>query len=139
MNMTEEEQQLQSTKFNEVISVSLDLLAETACKIRLPVDARGAVNPEFIAQLVMSQKMLEYRSMLEVFKLQEMVMWLAHHPKPQMNMVDAWVDEMCKYLHKRITEFALNLLKQAKEESKPKSNLIVPNGVENPTILTPRG
>lgn len=141
MSMVNEEQQLQTAEFNEIIPVSLDLLAKTVCKIRLPVDTRGVVNPEFIAQLVMSQKMLEYTQMLEMYKLQETVMWLANHPKPQMNQAEllyAWAEEMCKYLHSRITQFTLGLLKQVQEENTPKSNLIVPNGVENPTILKPR-
>ncbi len=132
---------LQATDLNGLIEKSLDLLADASKTIRLPVNAQGVISPEHIAYLTLNLRMLEYRMMLNVFKLQETIAWTVSEPRPDvvdLAAMAAWTDKLCKYLHPRITNFTLNLLKQVQEENMPVSNLVLPTGLENPAIFKPR-
>lgn len=130
---------METEAFRNITSNPLQQIAPLLAKLGLPVNQDGVVEPGFIAQLAVTQRIMDVNNKLEIYKLQCMIMWISEHPKPQMNMEEQWQLELCKHLHEQVDKFAKEIFDELQQyQQAQKSKLVIPGQESRSTLMRPR-
>lgn len=130
---------LNDEEFVGMIEKYVDKIAPLMTSVKLPANQQGVVNPAFIAQLAVGQRILQIQMDLEIRRLSAMFQFLAR--KFLVEQVDtepqSWIDELCKYLHTELEQYTDTVLQALQEAAKQQeSKIILPNG-QQPKMMRP--
>ncbi len=133
--------------FRDIELEPLQQIVPLLVKVGLPVSQQGVVDAGFIAQLSVTQKMMDIHSKLMFYKLQHLILWVAENPCPTVGesdshfqgLKDAWKNNLCKHLHEQVNKFAKEIFDALQgQQAQQRSKLIVPGQQNKPGILKPR-
>jgi len=119
-----------SMEMDNIVDACMEKIVPLLANVKLPANQQGVVNPAFIAQLAVTQRVMQVQMDLEIFKLTQMWEFLAEHPKPipRLDRPDAlwqWKEGLCKYLHKGLEEHTDNIIGALQQSQKQEQSKII--------------
>lgn len=126
--------------FRDIELEPLQQIVPLLAKMGLPVNQQGVVDPGFIAQIAVTQRMMDIQSKLMFYKLQHLVMWVASNPLNAAGQsLEEWKNELCKHLHEQVNKFAKEIFDALQEQQvQQRSKLVIPGQEARQSILKPR-
>jgi hypothetical protein len=129
----------QSEQFRDITFEPLKQIAPLVAGVEIPANQDGVVDPGFIGQIAVNQRVLDISTRLEIYKLQCMIMWMVENPRPGVAPtqealdVDTqrWGENLCKYLHEKVNNFAKEMFEALKQAQVQKQSKIVLPGQRN--------
>lgn len=128
--------------FSSITANAINTIGPLLSNVSLPMGPGGQVDPSYLAQVTVNQRILDVVMKVEIHKLTCMILYCAANPYPSMEATmeelassrDKWVQNLCKHLHTEVQKFVQDIVQSLQESKQAKQTRLVLPGQKPPVI-----